>query len=77
MTDPTTTADLPIGASEADVLEQRATIDGPERPEDAATAVAGRVTDTIADEGDLLEQAQSAGPATDDDHPHDPPAPRE
>ena len=70
MTDPTTTADLPIGASEADVLEQRATIDWPERPEDPGTAAHGRVTDTIADEGDLLEQTQIAGPGVDDEYPH-------
>jgi len=69
MTDPPT-AELPIGAPEADVLEQLGTIDWPERPEDTGTAGLGRVTDTIADEGDLLEQTKIAGVGVDEDYPH-------
>ena len=54
-------AELPIGVPEADLLEQRATIDSPEPPEDEIATSPGRVTDTMADEGDLLEQAQTVG----------------
>jgi hypothetical protein len=71
------TAELPIGVPEADLLEQWATIDWPELPEDEVTAVPGLVTDRMAAEGDLLEQAQAAGAGADDDRPHDPPALRE
>ncbi len=71
MTDPST-ADLPLGVPEADLLEQRAPIDWPELRPDEATAVPERVTDKIVDEGDLLEQARPAGACADDDgHPHD------
>ena len=76
MTDPPT-AGLPIGVPEADLLEQRATIDWPELPEDEGTTFPGGVTDTMADEGDLLEQAQAAGTTTDDDRPYDSPSQRE
>lgn len=77
MTDPPT-AELPIGVPEADLLEQQTAIDRAEPPEDAVATVPGRVMDRIADEGDLLEQAQAAGAgADDDDHPHDSPARRE
>jgi len=71
------TAELPIGVPEADLLEQRATIDWPELPEDEVTAVPGLVTDRMADDGDLLEQAQAAGAGADDDRPHDSQALRE
>ena len=77
MTDPRT-AELPTGVPEADLLEQRATIDWVELPPEEVTAVPGLVIDRNADEGDVLEQAQTAGTfADDDDHPHDSPAPRE
>jgi hypothetical protein len=77
MTNPLT-AGLPMGVPEADLLEQRATIVWPEVPPDEVTGVPRRFTDSSADEGDLLEQAQAAGAfADDDDHPHDSPAPRE
>jgi hypothetical protein len=75
MTDRPTT-EPPIGVPEADLLEQRATIDWPELPVDQVT-VPGLVTDRMAAEGDLLEQAQAAGAGADDDRPHDSPALRE
>jgi hypothetical protein len=75
MTDRPTT-ELPIGVPEADLLEQLATIDWPELPEDQVT-VPGLVTDRMAAEGDLLEQAQAAGAGAEDDRPHDSPALRE
>jgi len=75
MTDRPTT-EPPIGVLEADLLEQRATIDWPELPVDQVT-VPGLVTDRMAAEGDLLEQAQAAGAGADDDRPHDSPALRE
>jgi hypothetical protein len=67
-------AELPIGVPEADLLEQRATIDSPEPPEDEIATSPGRVTDTMADEGDLLEQAQAVGTTADDDRPYEPPS---
>ena len=70
------TTEPPIGVPEADLLEQRATIDWPELPVDQVT-VPGLVTDRMAAEGDLLEQAQAAGAGADDDRPHDSPALRE
>ena len=75
MTDRPTT-EPPIGVPEADLLEQRATIDWPELPVDQVT-VPGLVTDRMAAEGDLLEQAQAAGAGADDDRPHDSQALRE
>jgi len=75
MTDRPTT-EPPIGVPEADLLEQRATIDWPELPVDQVT-VPGLVTDRMAAEGDLLEQAQAAGAGADDDRRHDSPALRE
>lgn len=75
MTDRPTT-EPPIGVPEADLLEQRATIDWPELPVDQVT-VPGLVPDRMAAEGDLLEQAQAAGAGAEDDRPHDSPAPRE
>ena len=57
-------------------LEQRATIDGPEHPR-MRNDLPGRVTNTIADVGDLLEQAQAAGTTVDDDRPYDSPSQRE
>ena len=70
------TTEPPIGVPEADLLEQRATIDWPELPVDQVT-VPGLVTDRMAAEGDLLEQAQAAGAGADDDRPHDSQALRE
>lgn len=71
MTDPPTHG-LPTAVPEADLLEQRATIDWPELLPDEVPAAPLRVTDRMADEGDLLEQAQAAGAfADDDDHPRD------
>ena len=68
MTDPPA-VEVPIGAPEADMLEQRVTIDWPERPADPVAASPGSVTDTDADEADLLEQTQVAGLDVDDDYP--------
>jgi len=70
------TADAPIDVPEADLLEQRTAWH--ESPEDAVSGTAGpviAVSDSTADEGDLLEQAQAAVSGPDDDeHPYDAPA---
>jgi len=70
------TADAPIDVPEADLLEQRTAWQ--ESPEDAVSDAAGpviAVSDSTADEGDLLEQAQAAVSGPDDDeHPYDAPA---
>ena len=71
------TAELHIVVTQADLLEQLATIDWPELHEDEVTAFPGLVTDRMADDGDLLEQAQAAGAGADDDRPHDSQALRE
>jgi hypothetical protein len=57
-------------------LEQRATIDWPDHPR-MRNDLPGRVTNTMADVGDLLEQAQAAGTTADDDRPYDSPSQRE
>jgi len=57
-------------------LEQRATIDWPDHPR-MRNDLPGRVTNTMADVGDLLEQAQAAGTTVDDDRPYDSPSQRE
>ena len=75
MTEPPT-ADAPIDVPEADLLEQRTAWQ--ENPEDAVSGAAGpviAVSDSSADEGDLLEQAQAVVSAPDDDeHPYGAPA---
>jgi hypothetical protein len=70
MTEPPT-ADSPIDVPEADLLEQR--IPWQVLPEEATTDGPAplAVTERVADEGDLVEQARAVVPGLDDDdHPY-------
>ena len=76
MTDPPTAGAAHRGPG-SDLLEQRATIDWPELPEDEVTAVPPGWSPTGWPPKAIYSSRHRQQAGADDDRPHDPPALRE